>query len=591
MTALPWSMPGRWRALPAACTLLALGLAGTPGAQAQITPVPRGGDVIAHRVEAGDTLEQLATRYLGDPRQWLQLQSHNGVADPYRLRPGSVLEIPVRLLRAAAASVEFVRGDVRASRGRDRAAGAPDQAVQSVRQGQTLQEGDQLQLASDAFVAIRLADGSLVRVQSQSDLLLRQMRRKGRAGTLQSVLDLREGSVEASVPPEPGASPRRLEIRTPAASTSVRGTRFLVQTGEGGSTAAAVDQGAVAVASQQQAAGVLLHPGQGLAVAADGRLAPVRAMLAPPDTSGWPTLAEDANWVSLPLPSQPGAVRYQVLLARDAELTQVLRSSSFTASPLRLAGVEDGDYVVSIRAVDGHGVPGRDSRHALRVKAHPEPPLYESPAADAVIGLGQAGLQCTRVAGAAHYRIQVAAAGPEGQQDAFAQPAIDAGQLQDCALPAATLAPLPAGRYLWRVASVRLLPDGQADQGPFAAPQPMRLAAAPSQPSADALQLGGGPGEGTRSIRWSGEAGQRYLVQVAGDADFAALLAEQWIDQPEWSTEGLPAGSYFMRLQIEDGNGLRSGFSAARQFRTGRWITDGNGQMLQSGSGERLQRQ
>src|SRR2546427_6975073 len=64
------------------------------------------------------------------------------------------------------------------------------------------------------------------------------MRRKGRAGSLQSVLDLREGGVEASVPPEPGNAQRRFEIRTPAASTSVRGTRFLVQADAAGSTAA-----------------------------------------------------------------------------------------------------------------------------------------------------------------------------------------------------------------------------------------------------------------------------------------------------------------------------------------------------------------
>lgn len=585
--------PPRWQALPRASALLVLGLSGMSGAQAQITPVPRGGDVIAHRIESGDTLEQLAARYLGDHRQWLQLQSHNGVADPYRLRPGSVLEIPVRLLRAAAASVEFVRGDVRTSRALGHAADTPqrpDSPAQSLRQGQLLQEGDQLQLAPDAFVAIRLADGSLVRVQSRSDLLLRQMRRKGRAGSLQSVLDLREGGVEASVPPEAGASPRRLEIRTPAASTSVRGTRFLVQTGADGSTAAAVDQGLVAVGSAREAAGARLQPGQGLAVAADGRLTPVRDMLAAPDTSAWPHLAEDANWVSLPLPAQPGAVRYQVLLARDAELAQVLRSDSFTASPLRLAGVEDGDYVVSIRAVDERGIPGRDSRHALRVKAHPVPPLYTSPAADAVVGLGQGGLQCTQVTGAAHYRIQVAAATAQGQ-DGFAQPAIDAGELKDCALPAAALASLPAGSYRWRAASVRLLPDGRADQGPFAASQTMRLAAAPSQPSADALRLGDGAGEGSRSIHWSGAAGQRYRVQVAGEPEFATPLADQWVDQPEWRTEDLPAGSYFVRLQIEDGNGLRSSFSAARQFRTGRWITDAQGQMLESGSGERLQRQ
>ncbi|MDR0227146.1 MAG: FecR domain-containing protein [Burkholderiaceae bacterium] len=567
-------------------------------AQAQITPMPRGGDVIAHRVVAGDTLEQLAARYLGDHRQWSLLQQHNGVANPYRLRPGSVLEIPSRLLRAAAASVEFVQGDVRASRPLDHLADTPATGVapSPVRQGQALQEGDRLQLAPDAFVAVRLADGSLVRVQSQSDVLLRQMRRKGRAGSLQSVLDLREGSVEATVAPDAQAGQRRFEIRTPAASTSVRGTRFLVQThgdaDSGTGTVAAVDHGSVAVDSTLPAAqggGTLLHPGQGLAVAADGRIGQARDMLDAPDTSAWPALAEDANWVSLPLPTQAGAVRYQVMLARDAELTQVLRNGSFTASPLRLSGVEDGDYVLSIRGVDAQGVPGRASSHALRVKAHPVPPLYEAPAADAVVGLGRAGLQCTRVVGAARYRIQVAAAAPDA--DAFAHPVVDARDLQDCGLAAEALASLPAGRYLWRAASVRLLPDGQADQGPFAAPQGLQLAVAPRQPSADALQLDGGQGQGSRHIRWSGEAGQRYRVQAASGQDFAQPLVDVWVDRPEWSTEALPPGNYFMRLQIEDANGLRSEFSAARQFQTGSWITDASGRMLHMGHGDRLQRQ
>lgn len=589
MTSTPFA--SRARTLSSAGMLLMLGA--MHGAQAQITPIPRGGDVIAHRVVDGDTLEQLAARYLGDHRQWQQLQSHNRVADPYRLRPGSVLEIPVRLLRAAVASVEFVQGEARASRALDHLADTPatasTPAVQTLRQGQTLREGDRLQLAPDAFVSVRLADGSLVRVQSQSDVLLRQMRRKGRAGTLQSVLDLQVGGIEASVPPEAGATQRRLEVRTPVASTSVRGTHFLVQAGADGSTTA-VDQGAVAVASAPQPQGALLRPGQGVAVAADGRLADVRDMLPAPDIRDWPAVAEDANWVSLPLPALPGAARYQVLLARDAELAQVLRSASFSASPLRLAGVEDGDYVLSIRGVDDTGIAGHPSRHALRVKAHPEPPLYESPSENAAVALGREGLRCTQVVSAAHYRIQVAEA-KEPATDAFATPAIDADGLRECALPAQSLARLPAGRYLWRAASVRTLADGRADQGPFAAPQALRLAPAPSQPAADALQLGDSQGEGSRSIRWKGEAGQRYRIQVAGEPGFAAPLADQWLDAPQWSTADLPAGSYYLRLQIEDSNGLRSDFSAARLFKTGRWITDGSGQMLQSGSGERLQRQ
>ena len=92
------------------------GLMGTQAVNAQITPKQRGGDFIAHRVVAGDTLEMLAARYLGDRTRWTALQSHNRVENPFQLRPGSVLEIPTRLLRAATASVEFVQGDVRSSR-------------------------------------------------------------------------------------------------------------------------------------------------------------------------------------------------------------------------------------------------------------------------------------------------------------------------------------------------------------------------------------------------------------------------------------------------------------------------------------------
>ena len=153
------------RPVSRACMLAALGLLGLGGAQAQIKPVGRNGDTMAHRVVAGDTLEQLAARYLGDARQWTDLQQHNSVANPYRLRPGSVLEIPVRLLRAAVASVEFVQGDARSTRPLDHLAdtqgAAGDDAGQPLRKGQTLQEGERLQLAPDAFVAVRLADGSL----------------------------------------------------------------------------------------------------------------------------------------------------------------------------------------------------------------------------------------------------------------------------------------------------------------------------------------------------------------------------------------------------------------------------------------------
>lgn len=559
------------------------GLMGSNAVNAQITPQQRGGDFIAHRVVAGDTLEMLAARYLGDRTHWTALQSHNRVDNPFQLRPGSVLEIPTRLLRAATASVEFVQGDVRSSRSLSHLAdnaNTDSGTSQAVQKGQLLQEGDSLKVPANAFVSVRLADGSLVRVQSESDVELRQMRRKGRAGSLQSVIDLREGGVEASVPKQANGE-RRFEVRTLAASTSVRGTQFLVLTDAAGQTAAAVDEGSVAVQAGQPSA--LLKPGQGLAVSAGGQLGKPAAMLGAPDIAAWPALAEDANWVSLPLPAMPGAVRYQVQLAKDKNFTQIVRGGMFTQSPARLTGVEDGNYIAAIRAIDANGIPGARSLQTLRVKAHPAPPHYESPEPDATIGLGQRGLQCTKVTEASVYRIQVANAAGN-----FTQPLLDASDLKDCTLPADALAKLPVGEYQWRVASIRTLSNGQLDAGPFAAPQKMKLAQAPK--SLD-LQLDGSAGEGSRNIRWAGEEGQRYHIVVASEPGFATPVVDTWVTQPQWGTQDLPAGAYCLQMQVEDRNGLRSNFSAARQFQTGNWVTSAEGQTLTSGDGSRLTRQ
>lgn len=146
---------------------------GNNAVNAQITPQPRGGDFIAHRVVAGDTLEMLAARYLGDRTHWTALQSHNRVDNPFQLRPGSCLKFRPVCCAQPAASVEFVQGDVRSSRSLSHLADTTNMGSatsQAVQKGQLLQEGDSLKVPANAFVSVRLADGSLVRVQSESDV-------------------------------------------------------------------------------------------------------------------------------------------------------------------------------------------------------------------------------------------------------------------------------------------------------------------------------------------------------------------------------------------------------------------------------------
>lgn len=567
----------RWTPCTAAALAL-VALAGLAGRVAQASPALPQGDEVAHIVKEGDTLEGLARDYLAAPRQWQQLQARNKVADPRRLQPGSVIWIPVRLQPSESATVQFVQGAVTAQA---RAGDAPA----PVSPGGKLDEGTALQVGPDSFVAVKLADGTVVRVQAQSELQLRQLRRRGRAGSVQSVLEMHKGGVESTVPPSTEPL-RRFEIRTPLAVTSVRGTHFSVAMADSGQTTASVLNGSVAVQSRRDtdshpgasltAPTALLAPGQGLAVATDGTVGAARPLLPPPDTSGMPAMLGDAGLLAIDLPTAPGATRYLAQVAQDEALTQVLRHGSFADGHLRWKALEDGRYYLAVRAVDEAGIAGQPAVQAFTIKTRPVAPLHQSPAPGALVPSGSAELRCTEVPGVRWYRVQVAA-------DAkFTAPLRDEQRLDECRLPVGAL---PVGNYFWRMASIQQLPGGQADQGPFAPPQPFTVAERPATLSLQALRAD--DGEPTVHLHWPAQPGQRFRLQLvaASDAAFAQPIQNTVLDAPTWTGSNLPAGEYLVRIQVLDPSGLESEFSPPRKIRVGTGIRTGAGLPVSTSSG------
>jgi nucleoid-associated protein YgaU len=47
-----------------------------------------------HRVQPGETLDRISSRYYGDATRWRQIASANGITDPLALRSGTLLSIP-----------------------------------------------------------------------------------------------------------------------------------------------------------------------------------------------------------------------------------------------------------------------------------------------------------------------------------------------------------------------------------------------------------------------------------------------------------------------------------------------------------------
>ena len=518
---------------------------------------------LQHRVEAGDTLQTLGERYLRAPSRWRELQAPNKISDPQALVPGTVVRIPRRLLRpagVATAKVEFVEGQPVGTTSAQSGGGAPasDAASTPLAAGDAIGEGTRIQVPKDGYLRLRLADGSVVRVLAESDVELKRLRSKRATGPYESVIDVRRGKVESDVAPQPKG--RRFEIHAPGAVASVRGTRFDVTVAEDGRVSTSVAEGIVKVLprkpKRRSARSANVQAGQGAVVATDGQLDKRPTLPEAPDLSTLPTTFEDAALFLLRLPApRPTVAGYAVRIARDTDMQAVARNGLFLSERVQFPELDDGDYLLGVRAVDADGLAGAESRLPIRIHARPVPPLYQAPAPGARITGDTGQLICSDVAGTAGVYLQVA------PRSDFTRPVIDEVRQGPCRFGIATLSP---GDYGWRTASVVRDADGALRRGPFAAPQSFSVVDAPNVGGIDVDDNSESP-----TLRWQAEPGQTFRAQLARDADFTAPLLDVELATPSWTLRGVPRGSYHVRLQARDASGLVGPFSPARRVHIG----------------------
>lgn len=503
-------------------------------------------DELVYRARPGDTLIGLGERMLENPRDWPKVQAHNRIAEPRRIPIGREIRLPLAWLRQlpATATVVAVRGTAM-------------HAGRALEAGTVLAEGSEVVTGADGFVTLELADGSVLMLQSESRLALQRLRRYAETDAYDSRVLLPAGRVESRARRQGRVG--RFEIHNPVAISAVRGTDFRVSF-ESSAVLGRTEtlEGAVGVQGSRPDAvpapgrarprepEVLINAGFGTLVDATRVPRPPAPLLPPPDLSRQPALHER---VLLRLRFEPvqGAERHRGQVALDEAFRVVVAETVFTGPEARFADLPDAAYFLRLRSIDAHGIEGVDATHRLVLKARPEPPFPSFPPDNGKQSGERAEFEWTVAGAEVAYRFQLA-------RDAAFNELVE--NRSELAAPRTTIDNVSPGDYFWRVATTAR--DG--DRGPFGDAQRYTQKPIPPLPEPPSLDAN------TVSLAWSGEPGQRFRLQVAGDREFRAITVDQTLAEPRIALPKPPAGTYYVRVQAIDPDGYVGPFTASQSF-------------------------
>jgi hypothetical protein len=362
----------------AAAGMLAIACFAPPDAHAQSARAPRQRAkaappaYVSYVTREGDTLYEIASRYLIDGGNWAVLSRLNHVPAPRRMHAGVALRLPADKLKQDPETARVIATSGPAEHAFGKGPYVPLAA------GEMLGEGDRIRTGTNGFVTLELSDGSHVTLTDDAMLDIGKLRRTALTGAGDRQLELRRGRVESEVT-HATKKDDRFQIRSPSVVAGVRGTHFRVAyDGDAQTTAVEVLDGAVGVdpdsaLSRAPAPGVPLQASAQLLAARFGSVtraggAPGEAveLLAAPALAQ-PARVQDGKTVAFDLiPAGAGgsaetarkAAAYRVQISRDADQLDLIRDLRVSTPHADFGDLADGTYFVRIAAIDANGLEG-----------------------------------------------------------------------------------------------------------------------------------------------------------------------------------------------------------------------------------------
>lgn len=299
--------------------------------------------MFTYRVQANDTLIDLAERYTLNKDNWKILESLNDVDDPKRLPIGKTLVIPFDLIPVQPTTAELIhtQGEVLLNQ--------RPAAVHS-----TIHPGDRLKTGPNSFATVGLQDQSTLSLPENAQILFQQINEFQGVPISDVIFVLEEGSLETHADPEQQGV-GRYEIHTPISVTGVRGTKMRVGADQQGSRTELL-QGRAHIQGMQLAP-QMLQAQQGAAMDSTGQLHVTHLLAAPSIIDSDKT--KGGLQVTLEPVSQ--AKYYVAIIATDPDGKHIIGQRQSKDPYFDLPVFRSGTHYAFIRAVDEYGLMGMDT--------------------------------------------------------------------------------------------------------------------------------------------------------------------------------------------------------------------------------------
>ncbi len=314
---------------------------------------------VQYRIKPGDTLIDLASRYFTNSSDYRQVQKQNKIANPHRLVIGSTLEINRTLLKFELASAEIaaVRGEVFA-------ASQAGETASQAKQGQKLREGAGIATSAGSFATLILDNGSKISLPSNSKLGILLLRKYAIDNSIDYDFAIGEGGARSTVTRARNANDR-YRVRTPKAVSAVRGTDFQSRyDAKSGNDFAEVVEGNLAVGMGVGLSDMPLPAGNGLAVAIGGKV--TREVLLPAPAIISPGKLQADEKIQFRIDGGASTSEYRVQIASDAGFVDQLQDLRSIGNQAQLAGLDDGNYFMRLRAISAAGIEGLPVTYAFK---------------------------------------------------------------------------------------------------------------------------------------------------------------------------------------------------------------------------------